>query len=534
MSQTPPFPLPQPGDAGEPSESSDPGQDATAGETPTAATGGGDSGTNSDFRADGAPHADGAHHADDATTTTASSFGSPSAAPTVRLGDELRTLRRSRSDRVVAGVLGGLGRRLGVDPVILRVVTVVLVFFGGVGVLFYALGWLLIPEEGDEHSALDQALGRGTSGSGRAPAVLLAGFLGLLALGSAAAVLGGSWDGAVLLVLAGVALVLLLRRNGPSTSVPHLGGTGPATDAAPGQPPYGNAYPAPYGATVDDPGAAWAAAATGAQPPLAAPAYQPPAAPGYRPPPDEAAATSWGPDADWEQPAWDSTAQWAQPPGTDTGWTQPAPAAPLPRPRSVLGPVTVSLALLSAGVLAVLDGPVGLDVPFAAYLAAALGVVGLGLLVGSWVGRSRGLVWLGLLLAIAMVPAVAADRIGSWEETDVTVQPTSPAELSGTHDYGGGRVVWDLTALELPEENGPTLTIDQGAGQLVVTVPETTDVTLDATLGIGELRTFETVSGGFGNERSTVDLGPDGAGGGELTLDLDLGIGQLEVRREAA
>jgi hypothetical protein len=196
--------------------------------------------------------------------------------------------------------------------------------------------------------------------------------------------------------------------------------------------------------------------------------------------------------------------------------------------------VTVSLALLGAGVLAVLDGPVGLDVPFAAYLAAALGVVGLGLLVGSWVGRSRGLVWLGLLLTIAMVPAVAADRIGSWEETDVTVQPTSPAELAGTHDYGGGRVVWDLTALELPEENGPTLTIDQGAGQLVVIVPETTDVTLGATLGIGELRTFETVSGGFGNERSTVDLGPDGAGGGELTLDLDLGIGQLEVRREAA
>jgi len=529
MSQTPPFPPPQPGDAGDPGESSDPGQDATAGETPTAATGGGDSGTNSDFRADGAPHAD------DATTTTASSFGSPSAAPTVRLGDELRTLRRSRSDRVVAGVLGGLGRRLGVDPVILRVVTVVLVFFGGVGVLLYALGWLLIPEEGDEHSALDQALGRGTSGSGRAPAVLLAGFLGLLALGSAAAVLGGSWDGAVLLVLAGVALFLLLRRNGPSSSsFPHAGDTWPPSEAAPGQPPYGGSSPVPYGAAVDDPGAAWAAAATGAQPPPAAPGYQPPpAAPGFQPPPDEA-ATGWGAGADWEQPAWDPTAPWAHPPGTDTGWPQPAPVAPPPRPRSVLGPVTVSLALLSAGVLAVLDGPVGLDVPFAAYLAAALGVVGLGLLVGSWVGRSRGLVWLGLLLTIAMVPAVAADRIGSWEETDVTVQPTSPAELAGSHDYGGGRVVWDLTALELPEENGPTLTIDQGAGQLVVIVPETTDVTLDATLGIGELRTFETVNGGFGNERSTVDLGPDGAGGGELTLDLDLGIGQLEVRREAA
>ncbi|HSK56793.1 MAG TPA: PspC domain-containing protein [Jiangellales bacterium] len=522
MSQSPPLPPPQPGDPGHagnpgdpgnPRSTGDSGEAATAGPTPTAGT----------------THADGTPDTDDPTATTAPPLGPPPAATPGRLADELRTLRRSRSDRVVAGVLGGLGRRLGIDPVILRVVTVVLAFFGGAGILLYALGWLLIPEEGEDRSALDHAFGRGAPGTGGAPAVLLALLLGIVALASAGAVLGGSWDGAALLVLACVGVVLLLRRGGSTHEGSPEPGAGPWSP--PGTPtgqPYGGGHPTTYGAPADDPGAAWAAAATGMQQqatasvPTAAPVDGSPAGPG------------WETGADWEQPAWDPTATWTQDPATEPGWHQPVPVAAPPRPRSVLGPVTVSLALVSVGVLAVLDGPVGLDVPFAGYLAAALGVVGLGLLVGTWVGRSRGLVWLGLLLALAMVPAVAVDRFGSWEETDITVQPTTTAELAGPHEYSGGRVVWDLTALELPDATAPTLTIDQGAGQLVVVVPETTDVTVDATVGVGELRTFDTVTGGFGNERSTVDLGPDGEGGGRLTLELDLGIGQLEVRRGPA
>ena len=44
---------------------------------------------------------------------------------------DLGRLRRSVRDRKVAGVAGGLGRHLDIDPVILRVAIVVLVFFGG-------------------------------------------------------------------------------------------------------------------------------------------------------------------------------------------------------------------------------------------------------------------------------------------------------------------------------------------------------------------------------------------------------------------
>lgn len=58
-----------------------------------------------------------------------------------------RLLRRSRSDRVIAGVCGGLGRYLGIDPVLLRIATVVLVFAGGIGILLYVIGWIVIPEE---------------------------------------------------------------------------------------------------------------------------------------------------------------------------------------------------------------------------------------------------------------------------------------------------------------------------------------------------------------------------------------------------
>ena len=60
---------------------------------------------------------------------------------------EAHILRRSTSDKVVAGVAGGLGRYLGIDPVILRVAFVVLTLAGLAGVLVYIIGWIAIPEE---------------------------------------------------------------------------------------------------------------------------------------------------------------------------------------------------------------------------------------------------------------------------------------------------------------------------------------------------------------------------------------------------
>src|SRR4051794_20438846 len=67
---------------------------------------------------------------------------------------DYRRLRRSREDRKVAGVAGGLGRHLDVDPTILRVLFVVLVFFGGAGLVVYGAMWLLVPEDATERAAV--------------------------------------------------------------------------------------------------------------------------------------------------------------------------------------------------------------------------------------------------------------------------------------------------------------------------------------------------------------------------------------------
>ena len=65
---------------------------------------------------------------------------------------DLGRLRRTTGDRKVAGVAGGLARHLDVDPVILRVGFVVLAFFGGAGLILYAAGWALVPEEDRERA----------------------------------------------------------------------------------------------------------------------------------------------------------------------------------------------------------------------------------------------------------------------------------------------------------------------------------------------------------------------------------------------
>lgn len=57
-------------------------------------------------------------------------------------------LRRSRTDRMVAGVCGGLAPSLGVDAALLRIGLVLLTVFGaGIGAVFYVAAWILAPEE---------------------------------------------------------------------------------------------------------------------------------------------------------------------------------------------------------------------------------------------------------------------------------------------------------------------------------------------------------------------------------------------------
>src|SRR3954470_24170728 len=111
---------------------------------------------------------------------------------------------RSGRDRVLAGVCGGVGARLGVDPTLVRLVFALLALAGGAGILLYLALWVY-----DSESRTWVAI----------PLVGLAGAVLLLALGlSSIAVLGAA------LVVAGLATVLV--RGGslrPGRSLPLLG-----------------------------------------------------------------------------------------------------------------------------------------------------------------------------------------------------------------------------------------------------------------------------------------------------------------------
>jgi phage shock protein PspC (stress-responsive transcriptional regulator) len=60
---------------------------------------------------------------------------------------ERKRLRRSRTDRSIAGVCGGLANYLGIDATILRIITLCLMIFGGMSLWVYIIMWILIPQE---------------------------------------------------------------------------------------------------------------------------------------------------------------------------------------------------------------------------------------------------------------------------------------------------------------------------------------------------------------------------------------------------
>jgi phage shock protein C len=56
-----------------------------------------------------------------------------------------KKLYRSRRNSMIGGVCGGLGEYLNVDPTIMRLVAVLLIFADGIGLLAYIISWIIIP-----------------------------------------------------------------------------------------------------------------------------------------------------------------------------------------------------------------------------------------------------------------------------------------------------------------------------------------------------------------------------------------------------
>lgn len=158
---------------------------------------------------------------------------------------DLGRLRRSVTDRHIAGVAGGIARHLDIDPIIVRVALVVAVFFGGAGLLAYVGAWILVPEEGTD----DQPLGLDERSR-----TLALGGVGILALLCAV----GDWAGAFwfpwpLAIIAAIIVWFLHRKekSPPRSGYGYGGGYGheaaPATDdATTGETSYAPVPPTSY------------------------------------------------------------------------------------------------------------------------------------------------------------------------------------------------------------------------------------------------------------------------------------------------
>ncbi len=64
-----------------------------------------------------------------------------------------RKLYRSETDRILAGVCGGLGDYFEIDPLLFRIVFLILAFAGGSGILIYLILILIMPRAGDKRGA---------------------------------------------------------------------------------------------------------------------------------------------------------------------------------------------------------------------------------------------------------------------------------------------------------------------------------------------------------------------------------------------
>lgn len=58
-----------------------------------------------------------------------------------------KRLYRSLNNRMIAGVCGGIGEYLNIDPTLVRLAFLALSLWGGGGILAYAIAWIVIPEE---------------------------------------------------------------------------------------------------------------------------------------------------------------------------------------------------------------------------------------------------------------------------------------------------------------------------------------------------------------------------------------------------
>jgi phage shock protein PspC (stress-responsive transcriptional regulator) len=439
-----------------------------------------------------------------------------------------RRLDRRVDDRVVAGVAGGLGDAFGVDPAIFRLTFVTLTFFGGGGLVLYALGWLFMPAR-DTRDSIGESMLRRAGGPRSAGGVALMVIAALIVVGSLSDIGGGLVWGVVMVIVGALVFRSDSLGGPPAPSTPGTRSPAGATTA-------GDRTTAPV-----TPPPARPTTSTDAPPPVG----DAPLSVDNAPTTDlhtaaAPVADAWsvgGPTIDQRYSTADvdpSSPPDLPPPIVDDGW-RPRPLAPRPAPPpppSILGRVTVAATLIAVGALALLDNLTALDVAIASYAAVSLVIIGGGLLVGAVVGRARGLIPLGAVALVivwvsAFVPELPVMPSGGTGER--IHAPRTAAELEPSYEFGIGELVVDLGDLELAPGQDTEVDVTLGMGEMIIEVPPDVAVDVDATMRIGAIEALGRTSDG--PAASTTFTEPGGEGAPTIDLDLVNGIGKITVRR---
>jgi len=443
-----------------------------------------------------------------------------------------RRLRRSATDRIVSGVSGGLGQYFGVDPVLFRVLFAVLSFFAGVGLLAYAVAWLLIPEPAADTSLLDRSLHE--LRVRRVPPWLVV-------LGGAVLVwvIWFSWwaPGTLpaVLLLAVVTLVLMYRLA-----------KRPVPPVSAGPPPAWT--PPPPGSRQ------WSMASTGPAPEATSPETGPPAESGLAPEQSEAeagAGDSFPGSATESAPPWPPQSGWpAAEPGQPAGptrlipplndtrrsmqeWLAEASEAHRQRVRR-RRPIKIGvlLALIAGwGFVGLLDA--FNRVPFPAYIWTGLAIFGAGLIV-SVISRRLTLSLLFPLLVLAVVAVGLGGTRASLSDGSGNIgwRPASTDQLS-TYRQFAGRSTLDLTGLR-PATAPAEARITQAAGEVVIRIPRELNVTVIADVHFGDIQDGQSKAIGQYQSGMNVHLEldpPTAASGEPITVHVSLTNGHVEVDR---
>lgn len=189
------------------------------------------------------------------------------------------------------------------------------------------------------------------------------------------------------------------------------------------------------------------------------------------------------------------------------------------------GRVALGAILFAAGVLSLLGALDVVNLSYPTWIGLLL--IAIGFAIALVPGRHPVLVVLGILVALVGVPALLADeKLFEGGIGDAVERPETSSELKAFR-HGIGKLTVDLTAPDLDLDE-VTVEASIGIGELLVLVPEDTDVTLDVHVAVGN-------AAALGESKSGVDVDLVGitgtSGSQELGLTLDAGIGDVRVER---